>query len=131
LWAWGAGLAALAGVPGLVVGDAASGSLALGVLVECLSLAGRARAGRPPGAESEASLRARAYAQILRSSQRAQSGSPATHVSWVRSSSRSRNSAPRFLGTARSRTARSSGVVGSGVPRLTQARGEFVAIGIA
>ena len=86
-------------------GGATFTGLALGVRVASFSLPGRGLAGRTEPAESDNVLscfRTWTKGQILRSSQRGQSGSPSTQVSLARSSSRSRNSAPRFLGTARS-----------------------------
>ena len=84
---------------------------------------------RPIGSSS---CLARAIGQILRSSQRGQSGSPSTQVSWASSSIRSRNSTPRFLGTARSRTARSAGIGrGSAIPSRSRARRVGASTGIA
>ena len=112
------------------LGRGASAPLALAVLIA--SLVVRAGPARPAGAEDGAScLRAKANGQILRSSQRGQSGSPSTHVSLARSSIRSRNSAPRFLGTARSRTARRAGSSDSEIPSRIKARREALSIGIA
>ena len=127
----GAGAAFLA-----ATGAGASTALARAALVVSasfsFSLGCRAFADRAAAASvASCCLRARAKGQILRSSQRGQSGSPSTQVSLARSSIRSRNSAPRFLGTARSRTARSSGMLDSEIPSRSSARCVSLSIGMA
>ena len=96
------------------------------------SLAVLAEAVRAAWAEACAScLWVSANEHTLRSSQRGHSGSVSRQVSLATSSIRSRNSAPRFLGTARSRIARRAEISDSEIPTRSSTRCAALSIGIA